>query len=130
MDNKSTLRVKKMHHLMEWVHEFLVLPLKNYMVAGVLVAFLSAYMRVSRDGSESGCLRRVQEAAVCGSLTLTITMGIQAVIIYFEVDPEKAGALIYCLSIFTAGFVGNLGSNFVRQLARKLVTKRVDEASR
>lgn len=115
-----------MQQLLNWLHEFLLLPMKNFMVAGIVVAVVSSYIRVTRDGSESSLRRQLQEAAICGSITLTITAGIQALIIYFDVDPVKAGPLLYCLSIFTAGFVGNLGSSFIRQLARKLVNKKIE----
>lgn len=127
MIEKSRDKAATVDNFVNWLQQTMILPFKNYIIASILVAFASAYLRVAKDGTERTCIRMLQEAAICGSLTLTISMGMNALIIYFEVNPAKASELIYSASIFIGGFVGNLGSSFVRQLARKIVRQKIEK---
>lgn len=104
--------------------EAILLGSKGFVVMSFFVAFFTALIRIARDGTEKQCARRLQEAAICGSITLTLSVGLQAILLYLDTPPEKLSSLVYCSSIFIGGAVGNLGSDFVRRFARKVAMER------
>ena len=93
---------------------------KNYVFASFAFAFVMALIRVVRDRSESSRARQVQGAVLCGLLTLTVALGIHGLLVFLNVPPERLGPMLYYASIFLGGVIGNLGSQFTRNFARKV----------
>lgn len=98
---------------------------RHYIVSSFAVAFITAVIRIWRDGTERTCSRMIQEATICGSITLTISAGIQAALVYLDTPPEKILAIITPISCFVGGFIGHMGSAWVRKMARKAANERI-----
>jgi hypothetical protein len=98
----------------------------SYIISGFVVAFFASIIRVLRDDKELKTSRILQESMICGSITVTISVGLMALLSWFDVEPSKIGVVIYYASLFVGGAVGNLGSTYVRSLAKKLTTKTFD----
>lgn len=81
-------------------------------LGGVVMAFFVALLRVVYDREDDSKVRALTEAAICGGLTLAIGSGVEA-----------AGfGNGWHLAI--GGFVGALGSKYVRSVAMKLIHKK------
>ncbi|WP_053982269.1 phage holin, lambda family [Marinagarivorans algicola] len=80
----------------------------------VLLAVVVAFIRVRNDG-EPRLIRHVVEAAFCGAITVAIFYLVKAM----GLDSYQDYA------VFLGGFVGMLGSDFVRGVARKLANSKI-----
>jgi lambda family phage holin len=81
-------------------------------VAGLIMAVLTAVLRVLYDRKKTRPFRVVLEALICGALSLTASSGIIAA----GLDPKW--------SVFAGGMIGYLGSTTVRALAIKIIKAR------
>jgi len=80
----------------------------------VLLAVVVAFLRVSRD-EEPRAIRRVLESAFCGAITVAV--------FYFVKAVGLEGYQDY--AVFLGGFIGMLGSDFVRGIARKFASSKI-----
>ncbi len=81
-------------------------------IAGVIMAVVTAVLRVLYDRDETKPIRIILEASLCGFLSLAASAGI------------AAAGLDHHWSIFAGGMIGYLGSTTVRALAIKILKAR------
>jgi len=93
---------------------------KDYILTSFLFAFMVALVRIARDQSETSSVRQINEAFVCGLLTVTGTLGLQALMLSMGIDEGRIPPMMYAASIFIGGAVGNLGSQWTRNFARRV----------
>lgn len=82
---------------------------------GVIMALVVSVLRIIYDREETSAVRMVSEAMICGALTLAIGSGVEA------------AGLGNGWHLFIGGLVGALGSQFVRTIAKSIISKKVDK---
>lgn len=83
-------------------------------VGGVLMAMFISVLRVLYDGREARPMRMILEALICGALSLSVSYAIMAM----QLDMEWA--------VFAGGVIGYFGSTGVRQIALRIIRKKID----
>lgn len=83
-------------------------------VRAAIISAVIAFMRVMYDGKEPRMIRRVLEAALCGSIALGVASGIEAIGM-----PSGVGT-------FMGAAIGLFGADQVRSWGRKIAERKVD----
>ncbi len=86
-------------------------PVRAAIISGVI-----AFMRVMYDGKEPKMIRRLLEAALCGSIALGVASGVEAMGM-----PEGFGT-------FFGAAIGLFGADQVRSWGRKIAERRIDKS--
>lgn len=81
-----------------------------------LMAVVIAWLRIAYDGHETKWQRVALESVLCGALSYGISSGLA----YFDSLPVG-------VSVFAGATVGFLGVDFVRNMGKKYVEKRIDK---
>lgn len=89
-----------------WLHAELLAP---------LLSFALSFLRAMYDDKEPRWLRRLTESAICGMITLSSGYAIDAL--------GLAGEWKYA----AAGAIGFLGADYIRSVAKKIVSKKVNQ---
>jgi lambda family phage holin len=84
-------------------------------IGAVTLSMFLAILRVIIDGKETKMWRILLEGLFCGGITCAVV----SLASWYGLDPE-----IYS---FLGGFIGLVGSAYIRQFARKLFEKRFDK---
>ena len=82
---------------------------------GVIVAVIIAIMRVIYDKDETRPARILLESLICGALSYATSSGIMAA----GLDSQW--------SVFAGGMIGYIGSTTVREVALRLLNKKIDK---
>lgn len=77
-----------------------------------LFSFAVAFIRITNDGSQKG-IRRFLEALLCSMVTVTLY------------NISMALGMNESIGVGIGGFVGWFGTTYVRELVRKLVSKKI-----
>lgn len=85
----------------------------DFLLAVTLSVFV-AIIRVMVDGKEKRMVRVLLEGLLCGGITCAVV----SLASWYGIDSK--------LFSFIGGFVGLVGSAYIRQLARKLLDKKTD----
>lgn len=84
-------------------------------IRAAIVSAVIAYLRVLYDGKEPRLIRRVLEAALCGSIALGVASGVEGMGL-----PQGFGT-------FFGAAIGLFGADQVRTWGRKLAERKVEE---
>lgn len=79
------------------------------------MAFVMSVLRIIYDKQETSVMRILLESLICGALTIASGSALDAL---------GYGQEWY---LFCGGFIGFMGSQFIRKLAQKLVMRKIDE---
>lgn len=80
----------------------------------ITLASVMGLIRVIKDGKPR-LIRQLIEVPFCGSLALVAGYGVEA----FDIPNQEV------VSLFIAGCIGALGSDFVRAIARRFTAARI-----
>lgn len=85
-------------------------------IAGVILSMASAFVRMMTDEEKPHLLRVFLEGMTCGLLTVTVA--------YCFIPLEMHWAWI----IFAGGIIGNIGSTYIRMMAKKVIERKIKES--
>lgn len=80
----------------------------------MLMAMLVSVLRVVYDRKESSKVRMALEGAICGALTVSVSSAITAL------------GYDHSWDMFMGGFIGFMGSQYIRAVAVSIVNKKVN----